>query len=177
MKKGTGKILPVAWQAGLVVHEMMDEVLVYDRDRHKAHCLNQTAAMIWKRCDGKTTVADLISLLERETTSSISNEMVWLALDQLGKKNLLEERVAQPSGSGKLSRREVMRRVGITAAVALPLVTSIVAPTAAEAGTLCGTTGSLCTGSGQGNCCEGLVCCTNINCSNTCLPASACSTC
>lgn len=43
---------PMARQSGLVVQEMPDEVLVYDMDTNKAHCLNQSAAFIWKSCDG-----------------------------------------------------------------------------------------------------------------------------
>ena len=48
--------VPRARKEGLVVQDMPDELLVYDVDRHKAHCLNQTAALVWKRCDGKTSV-------------------------------------------------------------------------------------------------------------------------
>ena len=35
---------PIARSNGLVVQEMPDEVLVYDLDSNKAHCLNETAA-------------------------------------------------------------------------------------------------------------------------------------
>ena len=45
--------VPVARKQGLVVQEMPDEVLIYDLDTNKAHCLNQTAAFVWKSCDGK----------------------------------------------------------------------------------------------------------------------------
>ena len=41
----------------LVIDELPDEVLVYDLDRHKAHCLNQTAALVWQHCDGKMAIA------------------------------------------------------------------------------------------------------------------------
>ena len=40
---------PVARKSGLVVQEMPDEVLVYDLNSNKAHCLNQTAASVWKK--------------------------------------------------------------------------------------------------------------------------------
>ena len=42
-------ILPAAREEGLIIQEMADEVLVYDRERYKAHCLNQTAALVWRR--------------------------------------------------------------------------------------------------------------------------------
>jgi hypothetical protein len=44
---------------GLVIKELPDEVLVYDLDRNKAHCLNHSAAEVWERCDGRTTAASI----------------------------------------------------------------------------------------------------------------------
>ena len=43
---------------GLIVREVDGETLVYDRRRHKAHCLNRAAALVWRQCDGTTSVAD-----------------------------------------------------------------------------------------------------------------------
>jgi len=50
----------MARQNGIVVQEMPDEVLVYDLDSNKAHCLNQSAALVWKSCDGTNTVGDIV---------------------------------------------------------------------------------------------------------------------
>jgi hypothetical protein len=58
-----------------------------------------------------------------------------LALRHLEKINLLEGGLSLPPQLAGLSRREMMRALGIAAAVAVPLVTSVVAPTAAEAAT------------------------------------------
>jgi hypothetical protein len=44
--------LPQARTEGLTVRELAEETLVYDKERHKAHCLNRTAACVWKHCDG-----------------------------------------------------------------------------------------------------------------------------
>jgi hypothetical protein len=128
-------------------------VLVYDLERHKAHCLNRTAALVWKYCDGQTAVTEMGHLLEREVHAPVPEAVVWLALQQLGKARLLAEQIHAPQGGDKVSRREVMRRLGWGAAVALPLVTSIVAPTAVEAAS-CLSTGSPCTTSAQ--CCSGV---------------------
>ncbi len=51
--------VPVARKEGLVIQEMPDEVLVYDLDTNKAHCLNQTAAFVCKSCNGRNSVADI----------------------------------------------------------------------------------------------------------------------
>ena len=55
---------PMARQNGLVVQEMPDEVLVYDLDTNKAHCLNQSAALVWKSCDGNNSVGDIVRQFE-----------------------------------------------------------------------------------------------------------------
>jgi hypothetical protein len=148
---------PQARIEGLVIQEVADEVLVYDLDRDKAHCLNQTAAIIWKHCTGENSISDLAHLLAAEAGLPANEEMVWLALDQLGRAKLLPERLPLPSGQPKMSRREVMRKVGLASIIALPLVTSILAPTAAQAGSAC--QAQACTPGGGGDAfCAGLGC-------------------
>ncbi|HWO01133.1 MAG TPA: PqqD family peptide modification chaperone [Blastocatellia bacterium] len=144
---------PRARKEGLVVQDMPDELLVYDLDRHKAHCLNQTAALVWKRCDGKTSVKQMVRLLEKDTECPVDEAVVWLAFDQLSKANLLQGQTSKWPGASGISRREVIRRVGLAAAVSLPIVTSIVAPKAAAA-INCRASGQPCTTSAQ--CCSGV---------------------
>jgi hypothetical protein len=62
--------------------------------------------------------------------------VIWLALDQLAKARLLHEDTPAARKPG-LSRRELMKRIGVGGAMALPLITSIIAPTVAQAGTTC----------------------------------------
>lgn len=119
-------LTPIARKDGLVVQEMPDEVLVYDLNTNKAHCLNQTAAFVWKYCDGKNTIDEIGSLMEREFGSPVNNEMIWLAIDLLNKDNLLENGVATKFNG--LSRREVIKKVGLATAVALPVVAMLSFP-------------------------------------------------
>lgn len=86
----TVRVMPKARQAHLVVEELADETLVYDEDRHEAHCLNQTAAFVWKHCDGRTAVNRMARMLEGEMKAPVSNEVVLFALHQLEKSHLLE---------------------------------------------------------------------------------------
>jgi hypothetical protein len=88
----------------------------------------------------------------------VPEEFVWLALEQLGGDGLLEARVRRPPALAGLSRRELIRRVGL-AAVALPAVASIVAPTPADAAS-CLPQGAACNETAQ--CCGGLVCAGNV---------------
>ena len=150
---------PQARKEGLVVQQLADEVLVYDQERFKAHCLNHTAALVWKHCDGKKTTNEIARALGHEAGSPVDEELVWLALSQLGKSRLLTEQLTMPEGRAGISRREVIRRVGIAAAVALPIVTSIVAPRAAQA-INCRTSGQPCTTGPQccSTVCNALIC-------------------
>jgi hypothetical protein len=137
--------LPKARRNQLVRKELGAEMLVYDRNSDAAHCLNATAARVWAHCDGRTTVAEMARLLEDEMKTPVADEVVWFALEQLRKSRLLQEPWARPAPVEQMSRRVMVRRLGIAAVVAVPLVTSIIAPTAAAAATcILGQTGAPC---------------------------------
>src|SRR5574341_33574 len=120
-------MLPAAREDRLVVQEVSDEVLVYDLDRHKAHCLNRTAALVWRHCDGRTTVAEMAALLRNELGCPVEEAVVWSALDRLGRAHLLRGRLTPPAGVARLSRREMMRKLALAGglSVLLPAVASI----------------------------------------------------
>jgi hypothetical protein len=128
---------PQARQDQLLMREVGDELVVYDQERHRAHRLNRTAALVWRHCDGQTTVAELAELLHHEFNLPANEEVIWLALDRLEKAHLLQERLPRSTKAAGVSRRQVMRRLGRTAAVALlPVVATLVAPTPAMAQTV-----------------------------------------
>ncbi len=131
----TGLIIPRARKEGLIVRVLGEETLVYDLKRDRAHCLNRLAALTWRHCDGKTTVPELISRLEDELPASGKEDLVLSALHQLSQAHLLQENLKKPEATSRLSRREVMRKLGRVAAISLPLVTSITAPVRAQIGT------------------------------------------
>ncbi len=153
---GIHQPLPKARRNQLVMKEVAGEMLVYDRNSDQAHCLNATAARVWARCDGLTTVAEMAQLLEDEMKTPVADEVVWFALEQLRKARLLREPLMQepmsrPAQMRQMSRRVLVRRLGIAAAVTVPLVTSIIAPTAVAAAS-CLPSGATCTGNVQ--CCS-----------------------
>ncbi len=55
-----------------------DELLVYDERRHKAHCLNKTAAMVWLECTGHCTVPEISKKLEADFQSGGDDSLVLL---------------------------------------------------------------------------------------------------
>lgn len=125
--------LPRKREKDLIVQEVAGETLVYDLKRHKAHCLNHTAALVWRHCDGATSESALAELLAREAGAPPDPDLVRLALSRLSSARLLDQ---VPSGEDAVSRRELVQRlklVGVLSAL-VPAVTSIVAPTAAQAG-------------------------------------------
>src|SRR2546427_2535766 len=88
---------PLARREGLVIQELPDEVLVYDLDRDRAHCLNQTAAFVWQRCNGRHTTAQIARTLGQQFDCTVDEKVVWLALDQLGRNHLLETKPIPPA--------------------------------------------------------------------------------
>lgn len=127
--------LPAARTAGIVVQDSSDEVLVYDMESDKAHCLNQTAAAVWKACDGKTSVNDIAEIISSKAGERVPEDLVWLAIDQLSEHNLLERSV-QSKFAGE-SRRSVIKKIGFASMVALPVIASLVAPQSVLASASC----------------------------------------
>ena len=157
MKRIAPAHLPLMRQQGLVVDDLPDEVLVYDLDRHKAHCLNRTAALVWRCCDGKTSAREIARHLQRELDASCNEDLVWLALGQLKELHLLEQPISLPVRLAGMSRRTMIQNLGLAAAVAVPLITSIISPTPAQANT-CKHAGAPCDLSAEccSNACTGI---------------------
>jgi hypothetical protein len=147
--------LPKARRENLVIRELPDELLVYDLDKDDGHCLNRTAAFVWKHCDGRTSVPEIARRLGQESRSEINEKVIWLALHQLSRKRLLEKPVAAPVWMPGIDRRQMIRVLGVGAIVAVPLITTVVAPTALAAASCFGS-GQTCTGINQ--CCSPLTC-------------------
>jgi len=154
------KQFPKARTKQLTVQGFKDELLIYDWERDEAHCLNRTAALVWKHCDGHTSVAQITSRLgeEIEDNAVADERLVWYALKQFERDHLLESKLDLPAGmlasiNVGLNRRQLIRTLGLTAMVTLPLVTSIVAPTPAQAAS-CIAAGQPCATSAQ--CCNGI---------------------
>lgn len=123
-------LLPRSRTDNLVIRELDDEILVYDTDRDEAHCLNQTAALVWEQCDGKTTAAQAAHSLQDKLDVSVDTDLVWLAVKQLERFHLVVSSAKPPS----VSRRNLVLKYA-PAALALPMIMSISAPTPAQAAT------------------------------------------
>ena len=124
MKRDAQQFIPV--RRDLLVRDINDEVTLYDRNTNKAHCLNSTAAAVWRLCDGHKSIAEIARALQ-----DADEELVLLALHELDESGLLRTEIP-PIESNMLSRRQLVKRM--SAGVALPIVNSVLVlpPSSAE---------------------------------------------
>ena len=137
----------------IVAQGVLDEYVVYDLDRYKAHSLNPTAATVWQWCNGQTDADVLAERLAEhlDLTPEQAEPLLWLALDRLEGKKLLASKVDRPPAYTNITRRQVLSSVAVSL---LPVVASLVVPEAAQAQSL--PSGSPCTSTSQ---CAGECCC------------------
>lgn len=153
--------LPKVRNQNIVIQEIGNEIMIYDLEINKAYCLNETSAIIYQNCNGETDFADLNSKY------NFPNEIIYLTLDQLQKENLLEKKSEFLSPFKGLSRREVVKKIVLGSMIALPVIASIVAPTAINAAS-CNllasgaTTVFVCTSPVVGGCAAGNICSLNV---------------
>ena len=181
--------LPKAKTSDIVMQQLADEILIYDRRTDQAYCLNSTAAFVWQNADGETPIREIARRLQKKYRTTIEEGVVWFALKTLEERNLLARDLPFPANYTTVNRRQLIDLLGKSAAVAIPLVFSITAPKAANAasqsalrinGQTC-SSGSQCTGGGcsSGVCCttDGRSCSSNGQCcSGFCTAGSVCQT-
>lgn len=127
------KMHPVSRKKDLVMQKLSGELLIYDLEVNRAFCLNRTSALVWDLCDGERSVQTISKSLSATLKQNVTEDLVLLALDQLNKENLLENKRDTAKQFIGFSRREVIRRAALTSVVTLPLISSLVAPRAAAA--------------------------------------------
>lgn len=162
-----------------------DELVVYHLDNEQVHLLNRTTAAVWRHCDGTNSVAALADAVGRDLGTTVDDDIVWAALAELDRAGLLDQPLRP--GATSISRRQLVKRLAL-GAVAVPVVTSILAPTAAAAASVgCLPDDSPCTSGTE--CCSGICdgvctsggppgCVSNADCpplfvcqAGTCVPA------
>jgi hypothetical protein len=158
MSKDASK--PISRKSDIVVQDYGNEILIYDLIINKAFSLNETSALVWQLCDGTKTVSEISNQISRQLNSPVNEDFVWLALEQLKRENLIENKSELAMPFEGLSRRDAIRKVGFATLVALPVIASLIAPMAAHAQSGCGPTnrpvGCVCNNSGNcnSNCCS-----------------------
>jgi hypothetical protein len=127
------QITPKSRKENLVVQELEKELLIYDLKIDKVLSLNETSALIWQMCDGKNSIGEISNKLSEKLKTQIGEEFIWLALNDLKKENLLINGDEIDSKFEGMSRRQVIRKIGLASMIALPVIASIVAPSSIAA--------------------------------------------
>lgn len=126
-------IKPISRKQNIVVQELENELLVYDLQTNKAFCLNETSAMIFQLCDGKRSVSELADALSIKLKTLVSEDFVRLTLHELNRDGLLENPDEIKTYLNGINRREIVKKIGLASLIALPIVSSVIAPSAAMA--------------------------------------------
>ena len=123
----------VIQRENLLTHNSEEETLIYDLNRNKAFCLNHTSAIVWRFCNGKNSISDISKNLSNHFNIPVDEDFVWLTLDQLQKKELVKNVPKIPVELSGLSRRDIIKKIGLGTMIALPVISSLIAPPAIHA--------------------------------------------
>jgi hypothetical protein len=143
---------PRARREAILVQEVAGETLVYDLDRHRAHCLGPVLAEVWRRCTGRSSPGQIARAVERRTGQPMDEHALAVALRRLARAKLLEAAPALPAPAR--GRRELLKKA---AAVAGLTLVSVSAPRASAAASC--TTSAACGALGN-KFCTNQPCCT-----------------
>ncbi len=101
-----------------------DGLQVFDHQQQQTYALNTTSVLVLQHCDGQTTPEQLMELVRQNSNVSHAQaeQLTWLALDELGKANLLEAEVARPRPPSSMLTRRQMLTTFATAGAALAVV-------------------------------------------------------
>ena len=123
---------PVARSEGLLVEQVGDETVVYDTQSKGAHCMSPLAASVFAHCDGNHSLDQLADVAAERLGEPVDSGRVLDALVQLDDRALLVS--GAPDG---VTRRDLLQKGALAgaAAMAAPLISSIVVPTPAAAAT------------------------------------------
>lgn len=177
------KTTPLARKENIVVQELNNEILIYDLKTNKVFGLNETSALVWQYSDGKRNVSEIAKKLAQKLNAPIDEDFVWLALGKLEEENLITGEI--PANFEGSTRREVIKRVGLASMIALPVISSLIAPSALHAqSNNCGIAPNIALGcscvvgglANSGNCASG--CCNFVQASQPgiCVPRQAVAT-
>jgi hypothetical protein len=99
--------LPLARTDALVVEQLRDETLVYDRRTDVAHCLGPVASRIWRACDGERDFVRLAAI------AGVDEDLAIAAVAALDDQGLLARDPALATeGAARVSRSDGSRGPG-----------------------------------------------------------------
>lgn len=127
------EVKPKARIDSVVTTKTDNELLVYDLKTNRAVCLNSTAAAVFESCDGKNSIREIGMCLESFTGMKPPKELILLTLAELEKYELIEKFGDNGLELSRSTRRELVKRAALGTAMALPIISSLIAPSAVMA--------------------------------------------
>lgn len=121
--------LPKARTADIVEQDAGAELLIYNTQTNKTYLLNETSKNVFSAC------AKGLALSELKRRFHYSDDLIHFALAELRANGLIESETSNHFQG--LTRREVIKRVGLGSLAALPAIAALTAPTAANAASVC----------------------------------------
>lgn len=85
--------LPLTRCESIIVQELEGEILLCDTTKNQVFCLNQTAAEVWKLCDGESEPKEIAGILSKKLKTKVSEEVVLFALNELSGQGLLTKKI------------------------------------------------------------------------------------
>lgn len=172
---------PKARTEGLVFQQIDEERLVHDLATGETYCLDRTATRVLIGCDGATPVSALLQQMQREAPEAgVTEASLWVTLEELRRHRLVDPASLRPTRYEGLSRRAMLRKAGLTAALAPAIYLVTAQPLFAQSASVfcgCSETGTSsrdvdCTCISNLDCCSG-ICMTNQDSSMTCGPSTS----
>lgn len=120
--------LPSVRTADLIEQEADGELLIYDLLANKAYRLNETSKIVYRACGDK-------SFEDLRRDYNFTEDLIYFSLNELSANKLIED--YQTEHFAGLSRREVIKKVGLATMIALPVIAGLTAPKAAQAASGC----------------------------------------
>jgi hypothetical protein len=124
--------LPEKRIEGIVMEQVATETLLYDEAKHKAYCLNATAAAVWSACNGAHTIAQIAASVTTTLAHPVDEDLVLFTLSELNRDGLLKQTTTTVELASP-SRRVMLRKLGASAVFLLPAIALISAPKASHA--------------------------------------------
>jgi hypothetical protein len=141
---------PKARKSKLLIRKVGNETVVYDTKTHNALALNELTTAVWEVCTGKSDASSLLEIIRCSGLVNAVDQVVLMAIDQLNRAGLLKTSTeTNETDKKRLTRREMIRLIGITSAAALPAISIIgIQPAIAQSSGL-GQHGDPCNGPGD----------------------------
>lgn len=125
-------VVPTARLLDLVTTETAEDLIVYDKRTHHIHHLNRTSAAVWRACNGRRTNVEVAHAASEALKDDIDQATLRLALTKLDDADLLQAPLPRGLRVHSHTRRGFVRKAAAGGAIALPMIVSMTAPTAAQ---------------------------------------------